>query len=298
MKHNKSILEPLLNNLARITCILVSFIIFGMITYRSLIDLSIFDGLSIFARQFYASTFQIIIISLILKYGLKKESKVVSEDRHKLELNIFDIMVFLFIGLLLKNILLLGLHYIEIITNTVPEFNSDIKIFLLEGIEVTKLDRIYSFMTGVILAPMVEELFFRKGVFKYYENKGVKSRTIILISGISFGLVHLAGFAKPVSSILSGITFATIYAITDNIMYPILGHGLNNWTSSIVVLYTGIDVFEAPKAYFAYDIIIEIKGAIVVCLLLLIITSIISYIKRKTIISSVFKKQLRKVLTE
>lgn len=291
-------IDSVLNNLARITCISITFIVFGIITYRSPMDSNIFGGLSIFAKQLFLVIFRFIAISLILRYSFKKENKVIREDRKKLKVNIFDILIFLFIGLTLANILLLGLHYIEIITNTVPEYNNDVTRVLLEGLEVTKLDRIYNFMTVVILVPTVEELFFRKGVFKYYEDKGVKSGTIILISGISFGLNHLMGLAIPASAMIKGITFAILYAITDNVIYPIIGHGLNNWSSSIAGLYSSINILEYARAYFEHDSMIEIIEVIIFCLILLIITSIISYIKRNSIISSDFKDQLRKVLTE
>lgn len=298
MRQNKSIIESLFNSLAMITCITILFIIFENITYRIPFNPGLPNRLSIFAMQFYASILQIVVLLLIFKFGLKREKGIVKEDENNFKTNIFDILIFLIIGLLLKNMLLLGLYYLQIITNTVPQFNNYIIEGLLEGMKVTNVDRIYNFLTGVILAPIAEELFFRKGVFEYYIDKDVTSRKVILISGLSFGLAHLMGFAITASVMLTGIVFATIYAITKNIMYPIIGHGLNNLTSSVTGIYSGIDVFEDTKAYLELDSTIGIKGAIVVCLALLVIISIISYTKRKTIISSDFKNRLIKVFTE
>jgi membrane protease YdiL (CAAX protease family) len=296
MKQNKSIIESLFNNSARITCITISFIIFGIITYRIPFGSNISDGLSIFAMQFYASCLQVLVLLLIFKYGLKIKNEINKEDEGKT--NLFDILIFLFIGLLLKNMLLGSLYYLEIITNTVPKFDNEVVRGLLEGMEVTNLDKIYNFMNGVILAPIAEELFFRKGVFKYFSDKEVTNRSIILISGISFGLAHLMGFAIPASVILTGIIFATIYAITKNIIYPIIGHGLNNLMPSFISIFNDNSYIEDIEIYNEVGRIIDIKGAINISLILLVVTGIISYIKRKTIISSDFKNRLKRVFTE
>jgi membrane protease YdiL (CAAX protease family) len=298
VEHNKSIIESLFNNLARVVCVVVLFLIFGIVTYRTLMNLNILNGSSIFGLQFYASVLQVIVIFMILKYCFKKENEIIKEDDKEFKTNLFDILIFLFIGLLLKNILMGGLHYFEIITNTVPKFSNDVVSDLLEGMKITNLDKIYSIMSGVILAPIVEELFFRKGVFEYFSDKEVTGRSVILISGISFGLTHLVGFAIPASAILTGIIFATIYGITKNIMYPIIGHCLNNLMPFITSIFRDNSGIGDVESYIEAGRIIEIKGAIIISLVLLIITSTISYTKRKTIISSDFKGQLRKVLTE
>lgn len=298
MKTNKSILESSFNNLARIICITILFIIFGVITYRIPKSLNILDGLSIFATQFYVSFLQVIIIFLILKYGLKKKNKVIKGDEKELRINLFDILIFLFIGLLLKNILLGGLYYLESILNISPKYNNDVIQGLLEGMQITNLDKIYSFVTGVILVPIVEELFFRKGVFGYFVGKEVTSRSVILISGISFGLTHSMGLAIAIHVMLTGIIFAVMYVTTENVIYPIIGHGLNNLMPFIITIFRDNSGIGDVESYIEAGRIIENRGAIIISLVLLVITSMISYTKRKTIISSDFKDRLIKVFTE
>ncbi len=298
MESNKSIMESLFHNLARIMCITILFIFFRSITYKIIMKLNIIDRLSLFSVVFYVSLLQVGVIFFILKHGFKKEDKIIKREDKGLVIDLFDIFIFLFIGLLLGSIIYEGLFCIEDIINAGSKYESNVTRALISGLEVTNLDKIYSIISGVILGPLAEELFFRKGVFEYFADKEVKSRDVILISGISFGLTHSIGLAIPTHAIITGIIFAVMYVTTDNVIYPIIGHGLNNLMSFIVDIFRDNSGIEDIEAYIEAGNLITIRGAIIISLILLIITSIISYIKRKTIISSDFKKSLRRVFTE
>lgn len=289
---NKSRIESLFYSMGLIICISISFIIFGMVTYRTPLESKMFRDLSISAIGFYSSIFQVAILLLLFKYVLKRENEI-SVHKNGLGVNHFDILIFLFVGIFIHVIVLGGLIYLEDITNTDGIVN-----LINQEVEVTELDRVYDFIMGVILAPISEELFFRKGVFKYLEGKGFTSRSIILISGISFGLVHLVGFAKPISAIIFGITLASIYAITKNVIYPIIGHGLNNMMSGIAFKFGSFGIFEGVESYIQSSETLEIAEIAISCLILLVIISIISYIKRKTIIGSDFKVKFIRVFTQ
>lgn len=125
---------------------------------------------------------------------------------------------------------------------------------------------------------------------------------MVLLSGISFGLVHSVGIAKIISTIIIGIIFAIMYATTKNIVYPIIGHSLMNLISVSMTIFT--DMFrdhshiEDILTYIEARYLIEIKGAIIISLILIIILSVLFYIKRKTIISSDFKDCLIEIFTE
>lgn len=297
MKQNKSIMESLFTNLAIILCISFLFLIFGMITYRVAMSLNIVDGLSIFAMQFYASVLQLLIIFFIFKYGGKKRNKVLKKDEKRFKVDLLDIFIFLFMGLFLNSAIFVSLAHLEIIDIS-PQYDTGIMQNLFDGMQITDLDKIYSFITGVILAPIVEESFFRKGVFQYCTNKGIKSRTMILISGISFGLIHSAGFIKLIGSIITGIIFAVIYATTKNVIYPIIAHSVNNLMPFIISIFRDSSGIEDVAAYIEAGYLMEIKGLIIISLILLVITGIISYIKRQTIISSDFKEGLIEIFND
>jgi membrane protease YdiL (CAAX protease family) len=294
VEHNKSIIESLFNNLARIILVTILFLCFRYTTRGIVMSIDFIARLSWFGQIFYLGILEVVVLLLIFKYGFNKESKITKVDEKKIKINMLDIFIFLFMGLLLKNILFEGFVYLEGITNADPSVESIMAGALNDaGRQMTNLDTIYIVIAGVILGPIVEELFFRKGVVEYFSDKEVTSRSIILISGISFGLTHIGSPAILAHSIVVGIIFAVMYATTKNVIYPIIGHGLNNLMQNITSIFIengGMESIEAVK--------FEIRGAIIISLVLLVITCIISYIKRRTIISSDFKKRLVKVFTD
>lgn len=82
----------------------------------------------------------------------------------------------------------------------------------------------YTLVRVLILAPILEELFFRKILFKrlYKENSLFLS---ILVSSICFGLIHiLPNWENVLPSVIFGVICCLIYNKTKNIFYPILFH--------------------------------------------------------------------------
>ena len=77
-----------------------------------------------------------------------------------------------------------------------------------------------------------------------------------------------------------------------------MDQALNDLMPFILSVFRDNRGIEDFQAYIETGRIIEIKGAIIISLVFLIITSIISYMKIKTIISSDFKDSLIKVLTQ
>lgn len=90
--------------------------------------------------------------------------------------------------------------------------------------------------TGFI-APFVEEIVFRKTFRNIFKNKWL----FILISGFTFGLVHVLGnitvwtdilFIIPYSSL--GLAFAAAYNETDTVFTPIALHMMHNILLTII----------------------------------------------------------------
>ncbi len=95
-------------------------------------------------------------------------------------------------------------------------------------------------ISAVFLAPIVEEGIFRLGLHKVIKNKWL----FIIISGLIFGLMHVFpvdnisltnALIDSITYITIGITFAYIYAKTDNIWFTILIHFLNNLIGMIAI---------------------------------------------------------------
>lgn len=83
----------------------------------------------------------------------------------------------------------------------------------------------------VILAPVFEELVFRKilidRVIKYGEV------TAILISSLFFGLFH-GNFGQFFYAFAVGAIFSIVYIRYSNILYPILLHGIINFMGAVI----------------------------------------------------------------
>ena len=88
-------------------------------------------------------------------------------------------------------------------------------------------------LTVGILAPIVEELIFRKLVVDHLLPYG--KWLAVLASGLTFGLYH-GNFAQAVFATLIGMFFAMVYIRTGRIGYTIAYHMLINLATSVVTL--------------------------------------------------------------
>ena len=75
----------------------------------------------------------------------------------------------------------------------------------------------------VVLAPLLEEFFFRGILFTRWSVKWGKVRGILL-SSFLFGLLH----ADIIGAFVFGIVMCVLYIRTNTLWVPIVVHGLNN----------------------------------------------------------------------
>lgn len=107
---------------------------------------------------------------------------------------------------------------------------------------------LYTWITGVLLAPVLEELVFRLSFKSIFKNKWI----FIIMSGLIFGCFHLFGSATswfdlvyilPYS--LPGFVFAYILYDSDNIFIPMSIHMLHNGVAmglQILLLIFGANI--------------------------------------------------------
>lgn len=107
---------------------------------------------------------------------------------------------------------MLGLAKGEPISNPVAEWLKDLNPWIM-------------FATIVVVAPVMEELIFRKLLIDRIVPYGQKAA--ILISGISFGLFH-GNFQQFFYACGLGFVFAYIYSRTGRLYYTIIFHMLVN----------------------------------------------------------------------
>lgn len=98
-------------------------------------------------------------------------------------------------------------------------------------------------VSTVILAPLVEELIFRVGLFQLFYTKS--RTTAYLVSSLAFGFVHIVNglFAGDFSQILYllpygllGAVLCRFYEKRDTIFAPMMIHALNNLIGILIIL--------------------------------------------------------------
>lgn len=97
-----------------------------------------------------------------------------------------------------------------------------------------QINPVTTLIIAVILAPIFEELLFRKAVIDRTAKYG--DGISIVFSGLLFGLFH-GNFAQFAYAFFLGMFFGFIYLKTKNIMYPIILHILTNFLGSTVPMY-------------------------------------------------------------
>jgi membrane protease YdiL (CAAX protease family) len=111
-------------------------------------------------------------------------------------------------------------------------------IIYLSGVEVTSLfrmqlpsesSRLIAFLlTGVLIGPLAEEIFFRGILYGFFRRWGIPFA--VILSTLLFVLPHApsSGPAIPITQLIGGILFAVAYEIEKNLLVPITIHSLGN----------------------------------------------------------------------
>lgn len=88
----------------------------------------------------------------------------------------------------------------------------------------------YNLLILLIIAPIFEELFFRKSFIDKCMGDGQNRWLIILLSAIAFAIPHLfsQGILQVLYALVLGIIWGTVYIRYNNIFYSMLLHFLSN----------------------------------------------------------------------
>lgn len=94
-------------------------------------------------------------------------------------------------------------------------------------------------LAAVLIAPVVEEIFFRGMIFRSLRN-GVGVAAAAVISGLFFGMLHwdfatVERLLQVIPLVAFGIALALLYAWSGSLWGPIVLHGTNNALASGVV---------------------------------------------------------------
>ncbi|MBV8325491.1 type II CAAX endopeptidase family protein [Chryseobacterium sp.] len=133
-----------------------------------------------------------------------------------------------------------GMMFIsEFVTSLIPTtgsfFGSFYEYFTQLMNQLTDDPVVMVIMTAV-LAPVFEEIIFRGIIQKGLMNKGVEPWKAILYASVIFGVVH----GNPwqfISAVMLGCVLGLVYYKTKSLLMPMLLHGFNNLTLSLLVIY-------------------------------------------------------------
>jgi len=82
------------------------------------------------------------------------------------------------------------------------------------------------FITGTLIGPLAEEIFFRGILYGFLRRWGII--TALIISNLLFVLMHPLSGSIPVPQIVGGIVFALAYEIKGELTAPLTIHILGN----------------------------------------------------------------------
>ncbi len=92
---------------------------------------------------------------------------------------------------------------------------------------------------AVLVAPVVEELIFRAGIFRFLRTR-IPRPVALGLQAVVFALLH-GNFAAFAPLVVLGIAFALAYERSGRILVPIIAHGLFN-LNTILLLLAGVTV--------------------------------------------------------
>ncbi len=214
---------------------LLTFTIFYFSNYLQIIPIALFNintnnytttDLAI-VNTFTDAMLVILLVILYFK-ELKQEFKRFKEH-YKTQLDIA--LKYWIVGLI---IMCVSNIVISFITNLNTSSNEE----AVQGL-ITATPLLMLFTAG-ILAPIAEEITFRKGVNKIFKNKWVYA----IASGLIFGLLHVIGsnnileylYIIPYGSL--GFFFALTYYETKNIFPTICMHAIHNCSLVLLSMIT------------------------------------------------------------
>lgn len=87
-------------------------------------------------------------------------------------------------------------------------------------------DLLLFLLTGAVVSPFVEELFFRGLLYGFFRRWGVAAG--VILSTAVFAGLHLPGTALPVTQVIGGIVFCLAYEKGKSLMTPYIIHALGN----------------------------------------------------------------------
>ena len=229
-KNNKNIKDTIIGIL-----VIIFYFVSTALTYSftKLIGINYYS-LNQVAKQIYLILCEVVITVIIL-YIYRKDTIPNFKD---LKSNIKEyINKYIRYWFLMLGLMILSNAIITIFTTTKISNNQSDIVELLGSYPV------YTLITTVLLAPIIEELIFRLSIRKIFKNDIL----FIAMSGLIFGSMHVLGNTNSMIDLLfiipysiPGFMFAYIYTKSKNICIPMGMHFMHNTIMIILQLIIGL----------------------------------------------------------
>ncbi len=180
-----------------------------------------FDELALLVRHMYfLELFTTVIIYIIFLKILKVQVSI-ANIKCRLDKTVLFYIVIIVIGLSFFDRFFFDFSKIidVIINKEIEPFVSNKK---------TNLTWVYRGTAALIIAPLFEELFFRKYIFGELLKKH-SFATSAIVSSICFSLIHLPSYRNLIPTFIFGIICCLVYKKTKSVMYTIAFHFLSNF---------------------------------------------------------------------
>ena len=117
--------------------------------------------------------------------------------------------------------------------------SSSVSTMTTEAIsDMMSVSPILAFVVMVIVAPVVEELVFRKTIIDSTKKFGEKNA--IVFSALCFGMFHM-NIQQVIYAFIIGLVFGYVYSRTGRIYYTMMMHSVNNLIGFLTAyLYAGV----------------------------------------------------------
>lgn len=147
--------------------------------------------------------------------------------------------------------------------------------FLLNGIlpitkDVVHDKTAFDYIVAILIAPVTEEYFFRKGLYGYVREK-INIPIALIFTSVIFSGLHEYHLQVFISVFFGGILYALIYEYSGNIMYSICAHMMHNAFVNIITALDrhGVHLLYNLNGYDIYTLPVLLTAVLLVTIILI-----------------------------
>ena len=124
---------------------------------------------------------------------------------------------------------------------------------------------VYSLITTVVVAPIVEEIFFRRWLFQLFNKKLSVAMSVVLVA-----VIFSAGHSDPFGAFVFSIVLSLIWLRQGNLVQCIWIHVTNN---ALAVFFAVLEDYKLLPS-LEYDVVPAISGHPVLLILGIVVSSL------------------------